>query len=475
MPTEKVLNFILENRLVSKGDCLLLAISGGHDSVCLLHIMLSLKDVLGVTLHIAHLDHQLRGAESEADAAYVAKLASSLGLPFTMSRVDVNSYQKKHKLSLEEAAREVRYDFLAETASAISADAIVTGHTLNDHAETVMLNIIRGTGIGGLVGLKAKSRRRLCGKQFDIIRPMLSISREETEAYCLSHNLAAREDSTNKSLSPLRNRIRHRLFPELKQYNPKIIEALLRTSAIAADEIEFLDSELQKVWETIVSEQNGIVIISKAGLDGLANALKRLLLRNAIKISAGTLKDIEERHIEEIMDALKKQAGKYINLPYGLIFAVEYDRYLLGKDIKALCPFPELTSEPDIKVPGVTEGLGWSITTAITDKITEEDNSNQFIAFLDADKCEGNLTLRNRIEGDRFQPLGFDTPKRLNRFMIDLKIPQAWRERVPLVCCRGQGLPTYGQIIWVVGYRIDDRYKVTEKTKRILRVEFRLS
>ena len=470
---QRVFGFILEKRLLSEGDCLLLAVSGGADSLCLLHVMLSLKEKLGITLHVAHLDHQLRGGESEADAAYVVQLAGSLDIPVTVSKADVRGYQKRHRLSMEEAAREVRYDFLAETAAAVGAQAIATGHTQDDQVETIMLHIIRGTGIKGLVGLNPKSQRLLNVHQVNIIRPLLEISRAETEAYCLSHNLVARVDSSNRSLSPLRNRIRHRLLPELKKYNPGFVESLLRTASIAADEIDFLDHELEKVWQDTVKKQNGALTIDKEKFDALPTALKRHLLRSAIRHLLGTLKDIEERHIEEMMGVLGKQAGKCINLPYGLIFAVEYGRYLLGSDTKALCPYPEIISEFGIKVPGVNAIFGWSIRASIMEKVVEVDKENDFVAYLDADKCAGSLSVRSRLEGDRFQPLGFDTPKRLNRFMIDIKIPQSWRERVPLICYYGHDLTVHGQIVWVVGYRIDDRFKVTDDTKRVLKIEFK--
>ncbi len=459
--------------MVSKGECLLLAVSGGADSTCLLHVMLSLKEELGIKLHVAHLDHQLRGEESDADAAYVAGLAQSLDISCTVSKADVRGYQQKHRLSLEEAAREVRYDFLSETAAAVGADIIAIGHTLDDQVETIMLHIIRGSGIAGLVGLNAKSERLLNGYQLNIIRPLLEVSREETQQYCLEHNLMARVDSSNQSLSMLRNRIRLKLLPELKKYNPGFVESLLRNSAIAADEIAFLDSEAEKVWDSAVKEQDDIIILDKERFGALPDALKRHLLRVAIKRLLGTLKDIEERHIGEITGVLGKQAGKYINLPYGLIFAVEYGRYLLGSDIKALCPFPEIFGESEVNIPGVTVISGWFIETSIAEKMVAGDSDNEFTAFVDFDKTGGSLIVRSRLEGDRFQPLGFDIPKRLNRFMIDLKIPQSWRERVPLVCCHGQGLPARGQIAWVAGYRIDDRYRVTDKTKRVLKIEFK--
>ncbi len=397
---------------------------------------------------------------------------SRLGVPVTVSRADVNGYRKEHRLSVEEAAREVRYRFLAEIAAAVGAEAVATGHTLDDQVETILLHIIRGTGIHGLVGLKPKSRRTLDGKQVAIIRPILGIGRNETQEYCRRHDLMPRLDSTNLSLSPLRNRVRHKLLPLLESYNPAVSESLLRTASIASDEVDFLDAELERVRDGVLERRNGTVILRKEEFDALPKSLKRHLLRAVIKDLLGTLKDIEERHVEEIIAVTGKKAGKYVNLPYGLIFAVEYGRYLLGGDTGALCPYPETTAEIKVRVSGETVIPGWRIESSVTDGGEISAADDEFTAFFDMDKTGTELFIRGRRRGDRFQPLGFDRPKRLNRFMIDLKIPQGWRERVPLVCC-GQGSPTPGQIIWLAGYRIDDRFKVTCETKMVLRIEFK--
>jgi len=451
------------------------AVSGGADSTCMLHLLVGLRDELGINLHVAHLDHRLRGADSEADAGYVEGLAKSLDIPLTTGREDVRAYQKKHRISLEEAAREVRYRFLADTADSVGADRVATGHTLDDQVETILMHLVRGTGTRGLVGLKPNSQWQMDNKRIAIVRPLLQVSRQETADYCRHYRLAPRLDASNLSLSPLRNRIRQQLLPLLRSYNPGVAEALLRTASTAADELAFLDEEIARLWGKVVQRQGETIVLDKRRLGKLSLALKRHLLRTAIEELLGSLKDIEARHIEEIIAVLDKPAGKQISLPWGLVFSIEYERYLLGRDPAALCPFPSLAGEYTLNIPGETRLTGWRVEAEVTEhgKVAEKDDD--FTACIDLDKAGNELIVRSRRPGDRFQPLGLPQPKKLNEFMIDARIPRAWRGRVPVVCIPGQTIDTPGQIVWLVGYRIDDRVKVTEATKRVLRLRFKQS
>jgi len=274
-----------------------------------------------------------------------------------------------------------------------------------------------------------------------------------------------RLDASNLSLVPLRNRMRHQLLPLLKKYNPQVAEALLRTARIAGDDLAFLDEECSQLWDKLVQKQDDTIILNKKGLLELPPALKRHLLRTAIERLLGSLKDIETRHIEEIMDILTKPPGRRISLPGGLIFAIEYDRYLLGPDAAALCPYPLLDGESLLKLPGETLLPGWHIAASIISREQMTENDNDFIAYLDFDKAGDRLVVRSRHPGDQFQPLGMSQPKKLNEFMIDARIPRAWRQRIPIV-----GSPEH--ILWVVGWRIDDLVKVTDTTRQILRLKF---
>ncbi len=470
-PEQRVLRFIKEERLISGRQKLVVAVSGGPDSVCLLHILVKLQKELDIKLHVAHLNHQLRGAESEADARYVAELAQRLDIPATIERHDVNSYQSQHHTSLEEAAREVRYTFLARVAGAVGAAGAVVGHTVDDHVETILMHLIRGSGTRGLKGLQPLSRWQSSGASLTVIRPMLPLSREETTAYCQQYRLNPCTDESNTSLMPFRNRIRHELLPQLQSYNPQVAEALLRTARIAADDLDFIDKEVARVWRRVARKQANTVILDKQSFLSLPPALKRHLLRNAIEELLGSLKDIEARHIEEVMGILGKPAGKKISLPDGLTFTIDYDRYLLGSDAAALSPFPILGSDIKLNIPGKTGVPGWGIEAIIVDPSGAKEKieeANDLTAVFDFDKTGNQLTVRRRQPGDRFQPLGMSQPKKLNEFMIDARIPQAWRQRIPIVC-------SPEQIIWVVGWRIDERARVSPNTKKVLCLKFKRS
>ena len=487
---QRVLGFIREHRLASGQQHLLVAVSGGQDSVCLLHILVKLREELNITLHVAHLNHQLRGAESEDDAQYVSRLAYQLGIPATIEQRDVKAYQARQRTSLEEAAREVRYTFLAEVARFIGANRVAVGHTTDDHIETILMHLIRGTGTRGLRGLQASSHWQSLSGSLAVIRPLLSVSREETAGYCHDHQLMPRIDTSNLSLSPLRNRIRHQLLPLLRSYNPRVAEALLRAARIAGDDLAFLDSESARLWGRIAQRQGDTIILYKEVFLELPSALKRHLLRTAIGKLLGTLKDIETRHIEGIIAALTKPAGKRLSLPGGLVFAIEYNQYLIGLDPAALSPFPIIRNEIVLKIPGETLLSGWRVEASITEPavvkrkleealapsktvtslpLVKEKGigliNNNFTAYIDFNKVGGKVVVRCRQPSDRFQPLGMSRPKKLGEFMIDVKIPRAWRRRVPIVCS-----PQH--ILWVVGWRIDDRVKVTENTKQVLCLEF---
>ncbi len=460
-----MLNFIQEHHLVASQYCLLVAVSGGQDSVCLLHILVKLQEELDIGLHVAHLNHQLRGAESEADARYVSDLAHRLGIPATIEQRDVKAYQAQRRISLEEAAREVRYTFLSQAAKSIGATRVAVGHTADDHIETILMHLIRGSGTRGLRGLQPSSRWQSSGNSLTIIRPLLPVSREETADYCHRHQLMPRTDASNLSLSPLRNRIRHQLLPLLRSYNPQVAEALLRTARIAGDDLAFLDEEGTRLWSEIAQRQENTIILDKERFLELPSALKRHLLRMSIEKLLGNLKDIETRHIEEIMDALTKPAGKRISLPGGLNFSIEYNQYLLGPDPAALSPFPSLEGEFSLTLPGETLLPDWRVEATIINREQMTEKDADFTAYFDLDKTGDKLVVRPRQPGDRFQPLGMSQPKKLGEFMIDTKIPHAWRQRIPIVCS-----PQH--ILWVVGWRIDDRVKVTENTKRILCLKF---
>lgn len=508
----KVTEFIRRHCLISPGDTVVVGVSGGADSVCLLHILADWRDHPGITLHAAHLDHQLRGPESELDAEYVSDMAHSLGIPITIDRKDVAAYKTERNCSIEEAARELRYDFLATVASDIGAGRIAVGHTRDDHVETVLMHILRGTGISGLSGLAPclpaadmwhEVLSRAVPGDLSVIRPLLNISREETSDYCRRHRLNPRVDSSNLSLLHFRNRLRLHLLPVLRQYNSGVDWALLRLADIAREERAFIQQQASEVWGDVASEDGDAIHLDKQQIVNLPVALQRQLFRVAVTRLVGDTRDIEASHIEALRNLLGKPVGKRLCLPRGITCQGGYDELVIERPPPAIpgmgqrswltssCPFPPLEGRFPLEVPGETVLAGWRVrATVVRDRLDDghrepltPDHSGHesgdgrgspgaegelcgtMSAYFDLRETGSELFVRRRRPGDRFQPLGMSMQKKLQEFMVDAKIPRPWRDRIPIVC-------SAQQIIWVVGWRIDDRVKVTEGSGSIIRLEF---
>ena len=464
-PEQRAINFIQKHNLFSAGDRLVVAVSGGGDSVCLLHILVRWRKELGVELHVAHLNHQLRGAESDSDASYVSELARRLDVSATIERRDVAIYRDQKGGSLEEAAREVRYSLLAEIAGGTGASKVVVGHTRDDHIETIVMHLLRGAGTTGLCGLQPRSALPYGENSgpLEIVRPLLELTRQETLDYCQLYNLAPRSDSSNLSSSFLRNRVRLELLPILRSYNPSIDKALLRLADISVDDISFIKEKASSLWKKLAGEEGDVVYLDMSQMATLPRAMQRQIFRRAVKQLRGNLKDVEADHIEAMMDFLLKPAGKKLCLPDGLTLSTEYGRLVLASAQASICPLPPLKGMSKINIPGETDLPGWRVRADITQEVVGDDNG--ITASFDLDKVGRELVVRRRRPGDRFQPLGMSQTKKLQDFMVDSRIPRSWRDRVPLTC-------SPEQILWVVGWRIDDRVKVTENTKKVLRLQF---
>jgi tRNA(Ile)-lysidine synthase len=494
----KVSDFIQRYSLIPRKEIVVVGVSGGADSVCLLHVLAKWRKELGIKLHIAHLNHQLRGVESEADAEYVSNLVDSLGIPITIDRQDVAAYRTERNCSIEEAARELRYAFLARIAREVGAHRIAVGHTRDDQVETILMHLLRGTGITGLCGLapcspiaydsqgtslRAEALSIAKGQRSNllVIRPLLDITREETASYCQEHQLEPRIDSSNLSPSFFRNRLRLHLLPLLRQYNPSIDQALLRLADIAKEDNAFIEQQASGVWDEVARQENNTIYLDKKQIAGLPIALQRHLLRAAVTKLAGDVRDIEANHIEAARSLLNKPASKRISLPHGLICQGGYDELVMASTAKQSqlppCPFPPLPAEFPLRVPGQTVFPGWKVIASIVRErvaslssrgalsTSKRSYQGNLVAHFDLQKTGMKLLVRQRQPGDRFQPLGMNMPKKLYEFMVDAKIPRSWRDHIPIVC-------SPQQIIWVVGWRIDDRVKTTAASQEILRLEF---
>ena len=490
----RVIDFIQQHNLISSGEIVVVGVSGGADSVCLLHILARWQSKLDIKLHVAHLNHQLRGVESEADAKYVANLAGKLDIPVTVGKRDVAAYKAERHCSTEEAARELRYDFLAKVADDIGANRVAIGHTRDDQVETILMHILRGTGTSGLRGLEPCSPFPFCHSEpkaknlgLVVIRPLLNVTRKETLNYCQEHQLKPRIDSSNLSLSFFRNRLRLELLPLLREYNPNIDQALLRLAEIAGSDISYLEQQAFQLWDEVARREEDAIYLDKGKIVALPIALQRQLLRLAIARLVGDTRDVEANHIEAIRSLLSKPVGKRTSLPHGLVCWNGYDEVVIAvsqspeanestqdlglSTFRLFCPFPLLQGVFSLKVRGETVLPGWRVIASIVGEqvpslsLRGTKCRSNLVAEFDLHRVGTELFVRQRQPGDGFHPLGMNLPKKLQHFMVDAKIPLLWRERIPIVC-------SPQQIIWVVGWRIDDRVKVTEGTKEILRLEF---
>ena len=466
---EKLRSGIVANGFT--GSSILVAFSGGPDSTALLHSLCSLRDDLGLELRAAHLDHGLRPGSSEADSEFAGTFAASLGAPLTIEKADTISLREKHGLSIEDAARRVRYEFLSRTAANTGADCVALGHTLDDQAETVLLHTLRGTGVDGLGAMKEVSSRDIGGRRITLFRPMLSVSRSEVMDYCAQNGLTPRLDESNLSTRFTRNRIRLDLMPKLAEYNPSIQSALARLARSASLDSDFIRAEVERVAGDIVSADSRGVSVEREGFGQLHPALGHRLLRHAVRLAKGDTDDLAFEHTSRMFEMMFGSAGKGMTLPGGLRFDVDYSLAHIRRAGVPDSLWPEMGSRQfALKVPGTTVVGGWSISALFNEDIRgfrqADDGEPRFVERFDADALGEAPIARTRRAGDTFQPLGMAGEKKLKDFMIDAHIPRRWRDRAPLV-------ESEGRIAWVVGWRIADWAKVEASTRRILEIRFK--
>jgi len=462
---KRVSCFVREYGLISGGDKVLVAVSGGPDSVCMLHVLNDLKDTLDIQLQAAHLDHGLRD-ESGEDARYVADLASSLGIPLTMEQSDVAEWRSRRKISLEEAAREVRYRFLDRAARQTGAKRVAVGHTRDDQTETILMHIMRGSGTHGLRGLRPATHIPYGEKEDGIwvVRPLLEITRQETQEYCIVNNLQPRKDTTNDQVRFLRNRIRHDLMPVLRQYNADIDGALLRLADLAGEDTDFIDDQADAVCDSLVTGEGRITCLDSGKLRGLPLALQRRVFRIMIERACGSLHDIQSVHIDALVRLLFSATGRSVYLPGGIVVTNERNRMVVTAPGMSACPWPILKQDYALNIPGETKLPGWMVSATIMSENFFKDD-DIFSASFDLERVGRSLSVRSRRAGDRFHPLGLSHSRKLQDFMGDSSIPRSWRDSVPIVY-------SDKQIVWIVGWRIDDRAKVTASTQQVLRLDF---
>ena len=448
-----VKELISRHNLLARGDKVIVACSGGPDSLVLLHILLNFRQEYDLTIIVAHLNHMFR-PEADSEAEFVRHTAESMGLVFEGAAIDVPRFIAETGRSAADGARAVRYQFLHEVAARHGAVRIATGHHSDDQAETVLLHLLRGAGGAGLAGMKPVNGA--------VIRPLLAVSRSQIEAYCRQYNLTPVQDMSNYQTDYLRNKIRLELIPYLqKMYNPAIRESLCRTAQIIGDEHEAVAEAARRTYPSAVEDTDNGLEISTLRLAQLPVALQREVIRLAIEKKQGHVRGIKFLHVENLINtALRCPVGTTIVLPGRLTAVKGYKTLVLSRTAEQPTDRPTADAV-QLSVPGITIWNGWKISACLRAVSSPGDEACR--AVFDFDAIEAPLMVRGRQRGDRFQPDGLKGSKKLKEFFIDQKIPRSQRDTIPLICDR-RG------ILWVAGYRRGEGAKVIADTCRVLQI-----
>jgi len=445
---------IAAHRMIAPGDVVLVGVSGGPDSTALLHALRALRRSLRCRLRACHVHHGLRGREADADARQARALARSLRIPFTEHRVDVRAHARTHGLSIETAARQLRYRVLSDVADRVGATRIATGHNADDQTETVLLNIVRGAGPAGVAGIPPV--------RGNLIRPLIGVTRAEVERYCHAQGLSYRLDRSNLDTQHTRNRIRLEILPMLRRVQPQVDSALRRLAAILREENEYISEQARQALREIGSQRPGQIGLARGSVGSLPRALQRRVLRAAIAVLKGDELDLPLERIDAIAAlAVSGRTGSVVELPDGLVAELTYGELT----IKRAAAKPDARAgEWTLPVPGQVSIPELGVEISAARSRARRPPSDPDMALLDAGSVASPLTVRTWRKGDRFTPLGVRGSVKLHDFFINAKVPRAERESVPIVT-------SGGAILWVAGHRIDDHYKVTGNTTRTIRLQ----
>lgn len=435
---------------------LVVAVSGGPDSIALLLVLERLRGPLGLSLHVAHLNHSLR-AMSDAEARYVRNVAKRLGLKVTVGHEDVKKYRNKFKLSLEEAAREVRYEFLSKVCSAVDAAAVLTAHTIDDQAETVLLHLLRGTGMAGLSGIQPVTEFiPNSNSRFSVVRPFLNVSKQETVEYCKVRRFRPKIDESNEDLSYLRNRIRLDFLPRMEKARPGAKKAVVDLASIAHQTKDYIDSMAENVLSDNVIEREGAFFMNVPRLKGTHSVLKASVFQALAKRLVGDPAPLASSHILLMEKHLSKPPGSEINLPRGLMLTMLYGEMVLSVGVPP-CPLPFVESGK-LTIPGQHDFGGWVISGRIVEGggilrarhgDLSDTNPDTYLprpltGIVTNEQMSGGLYVRSRRPGDRIQL--YTHSRKVQDMLVDAKIPRGWRDQVPIVCREDTG-----DLLWVVG------------------------
>ena len=455
------------HHLLERGEHVLAAVSGGPDSVALLRVLQLLQKEYELHIAVAHLNHGLRGEESDNEEEFVRLISRKMDLDFFTKKADIGKLQKNTGKSLEEIAREERYLFLSQVAKEQDAAKIATGHHRDDQAETFLIRLLRGSGLKGLKGIAPI--RDGC-----LIRPLLYVGRDQILAFLQKEGLSYMKDSSNADSSFLRNRIRNELIPELKkQYNPQLPARLARTAEIVRLEDDYLEGIVRRwimLWEIALDANKYVVPLREFSQQH--GAIQARIVKLLLEEKTPYKKGIGCRHIDAVTELCRKKDSRFrrLNLPFGIIVEKHPSTLIIRKEGEIKIPDRDRDDakglfEIKVEVPGVIRLNERNIKMEFIDRPTINEIKNRLeTAFIDYGKIEEPLVLRNMRPGDRIDLLGLGGTKKLKKYFIDKKISRCLRKNIPL-------LVDSRSVIWIPGERISQRVRVTENTKKVLKVE----
>ena len=449
---QKIKTTIKEKNLIEYGDRVIVGASGGPDSQFLIYALNELKEEFGFKLILAHLNH-LHRQEASLDENIVKQTSINLKADFRLRQESMDDYAKKNKLSPEDAGRRLRYDFFYDIAKDYKNYKIALAHTKDDQAETLLLHMIRGAGIDGLAGMDFKKG--------SLIRPILDIRKKDLLKYLDEENISYATDYTNFEDDYTRNKVRLNIIPQLLKINPNIIDVLYNLSENSKDEQAITNEYISKLADkAIINRKENSILIDKKTIENLDDPIKRKLIRHLIKLLKNNLKDISRENTNEFISLTKLENGKKIIIG-DLIFENSYKTYELYKS-----DFRKKDDKKEEVNLSLCQTIDFNGTKIAISEVTKgkklERSSN--IAYFDKEKLSFPLTVRTRTNGDRFKPLGMKNTKKIKDFFIDKKIDKKYRDKIPLILSKND-------IIWVVGLRMSEDYKINSHTSEIVKIE----